>query len=507
MSLSAAFLEWANTTGLRRAVAIEITLARLSDGQELTIGLTDSAPRRGTWGDRNWERCILKPPRVEIRAQELAAGSSLVNYGDLEIAMDSASRLGPDGDLTWRDLKRDYRWVGGAVMARVGGPDLAWADWAVIPLGWLGRPSFERGKAHLRLLGFAAGVAKKKAPGATYSESDGVPEATVGKVKPCCMGSCLNVTPVLIGEDPWVYQVHAYGPVQAITVRVGDLAASPTIDLANGKFSFASKPSGQVTADVEGWVRGGVYLETAAQMIESVLLEWGGAVGGQIDSAAFAAAATAAPQVLGVYWTSALSVQQALDGLVQGLPLFWGDDAQGRYTLTPFGEPSGDPVLELYDGTAGDPPWGAAAAWSVRTDPSRRWYSKVTVYGDRNYTPNSRPDETLSADRQEWLKSDYRSREATGSAPADNPEVDEAEIKTAMADLDDCAAAAAREIAMHGVERQTVTCECLYAAMALKKGDVVRVWSEELADGAGWLGIVMSVEMNLPSQARVTLWG
>lgn len=514
--LTPEFLAWANQTNLRRAVTIEATITRVSDDEPLTLYLTTGAPRRGTWdGAHNWERCVLSPPQLQASAQELSAGASLHAFGTLELALDERAKLGPDGDLTWAILTRDYRWAGGPVVVRVGGPDLAWAYWGVALRGYLGRVSLERGKASVPLVATSAALATVNIPPDTYGDSDGVPAATLGQVKPCCIGPVNNLTPVLVsdgaGSGPWVYQMHAYGPINAISeVRVADAAVSPSsTDLTNGKFTLASKPTGTVTCDAQGWKPSGVYLTTAAQIIEHLLRTWAPGVGDdQIDTAAFAAAATAAPQVLAAYWTSTITIQQALDGLVLGLPLWWGDDAQGRYTLMPFGAPSGTPVLDIYDGTSPlMPPEGAAKAWGLKLAPNSKWYSKVKVKGDRNYTVNTNPAASLSEDRKTWLKEDYRSREATGSAPAGNPLVDEGEMATAMSDLDDCQDAADREIALHGVERDVLTCECLHAALALKKGDVARVFSDLKGMDSGRLFVVTGKTLDLPHRAGLTLWG
>ncbi|MBI5523371.1 MAG: hypothetical protein HY910_12140 [Desulfarculus sp.] len=508
---SPAFLEWANRSDLPRALAVTVTITRRGDGQPLTLYLTDSAAPKGTWDNQhNWVRCIHRPPFISHQMQQAFNGRSLASFGDLELALDDRAKLGPDGGLSWDEALNDYRWAGGAILSQVGGPDLAWPDWEPAQRGILGRLTQERGLAKVPVYGKAAGLQTIKIPPDTYSEAEGVPSATVGKVKPCCIGPCNNITPVLISEaGPWVYQVHAHGPIQTITeVRVADVAtASATINLANGTISFAAKPSGQVTCDVRGWARGGVYLQSAAQIMEAILRQWGGATDADIDAAAFAAMHAAVPAPLALYLTSASDIRTVLDNCCLGLPLVWLDDALGRYTLRQFAAPSGQPVLELYDRTVGDPTWGAAICWNARSQPAPRWWSKCTVHGDRNWTVNNNPAASLGADRQAWLKEDYRSREALGTAPTLNGQVTEGEYKTFMAYLADCQAQALREIGLHGVERNLVTLDCLYAALTLGLGDVVRVWSKVGGMSGGWSGMVVERKATLPGQASVKLWG
>ena len=510
MSISQAFRDWANRADQARAVAVECTVTRRSDGQAVTLYLTDSAPRQGTWdGAHNWERCISKPPNLTHQAQQAFNGKSLAAFGDMELAMDSRSKLGPNGQLTWGQLMADYRWSGGVITMRVGGPDLAWIDWAVALQGSLGRVSFDRITAKVPVLGKAAGLQTIKIPPDTYAEAAGVPSSTVGKVKPLCMGPAKNITPVLISESPYTYQAHAYGAIQAFPeVRVADVAVTPaSLDLANGKFSLSSKPSGSVTCDAQGWVRGGTYLQSAPQMIEALLRQFGGATDADFDAVAFAAARAAVTAPLAVYLTSSGDIRSDLDNLCLGLPLIWLDDSQGLYTLRQFAAPAGVPVLEVYDGTAGNPPYGAAVCWNLKVEPAPRWWSKCTVYGDRNFTRNSNPAATLTADRQAWLKEEYRSRVATSSAPASNPQVTEGEYKTGLVSLADCLSQAQREIGLNGVERGLVSFDCLYAAMALNLGDVVRVVSSTGNMQAGWLGVVVERKLDLPGRATVKLWG
>ena len=504
-SLTPEFLAWANQSDLRRVVAIEATIYRRSDGQPLTLYFSDAAPPRGTWDNiNNFEVCVLSRPEVKYNAQEMTAGASLAGFGSMELGQDVNALLGPEGNLRWKDLHRDYRWGGGPVVCKGGGPDLPWIYWAVAQQGWMARPTLEREKLTVPLKSLSAALATRSVARDLYTAADGVPSATVGRSKPVAVGSAKNVTPVLVSEAPYTYQVHAYGPIQAIDqVRVGDAVVSPSsINLTTGKFTLSSQPDGAVTCDVQGWIRGGVYLQTAAQIIDAVLRQWGGAGDEEIDAAGFSTGATAAPQALAVFWSNALSVQNALDGVVLGLPIWWGDDPQGRYSLLEFGPPDGEPVLEVYDDTAKSiaPRYGAAVAWSVKRIPSAKWYSRVTVQGDRNWTPNA-----TSADA--WMQEEYRSRDASGDAPTDNLEVSEETIATCMTSLDDCQAAAEREIELHGVERVLVSFQCLYAALALRKGDLVRFYSDMAGMDDGFLGVVIAIELNLPYQATVTLWG
>lgn len=507
---SPAFLAWANRANLRRAVTVDCTVYRRSDGQPLNLGLTMSHPPRGTWDNqRNWQKCITKAPTVTHQAQQAFNGRSLAAFGNLELALDDRAKLGPLGDLDWPAALNDYRWSGGQVLMRVGGPDLAWADWGTALIGSLGRPSQEALKASLPVLGRAAALQTIKVPPDTYAEAEGVPSSTVDKVKPLCMGPCNNLTPVLVSESPYTYQVHAYGPIQAISqVRVDGLAVSPaSLDLAGGKFTLAAKPSGQVTCDVQGWVYEGVYLQSAPQMIEALLRRFGQADETCLDAAAFAAQHAALPAPLAVYMTSAVDIRSDLDGLCLGLPLIWMDDRLGVYTLRGFGPPSGQPVLEVYDGTAGDPPHGSVRCWNVKREPAPRWWSKCTVHGDRNWTRDASPPASLSADRQAWLKEEYRSRVATGDAPSGNPQVSEGEYKTYLASLADCLAQAQREILCNGVERDLVSFDSLYAALVLEPGDLVRVVSKVGGLRAGWLGLVVERKLDLPGRATVKLWG
>ena len=510
MSTTAAFREWANRSDVARAVVFFCTLTRRSDGAQMMLPLSDSAPVRGTWDNlRNFEQCISSEPTITHQAQQTVNGRSLAAFGNLQLRLDSRSKLGPAGDLNWYQALNRYRWSGGEIVGLVGGPDLPWADWAVALRGHMGRVSHDETSAQVPILGAAAALATIKVPPDTYEVADAVPEATVGKVKPIALGPCNNVTPVLVSESPYTYQVHAYGPIQAISqVRVADVAVSPaSLDLTNGKFTLGSKPEGSVTCDLQGWVRGGLYLDSAPRQMEALLRQFTGVVDAGLDLTAWAAGQAAAPAAITAYLTQALDIRTALDNLSLGLPLWWVDDALGRYALRVFAAPAGEPVLAVHDGSVGNPPYGAAWCWGVKVEPAPRWWSRCTVSGDRNWTRNTRPADSLSEDRKAWLREEYRARSASGDAPAGNPQVSEGDYKTGIASLEDCQAQAAREIAMHGVERNLVSFQSLYAALTLQLGDVVRVVSQVGEMDAGWLGVVVEKEPALPGLCRVRLWG
>ncbi|MFH1033602.1 MAG: hypothetical protein V1806_03770 [Pseudomonadota bacterium] len=509
MSPALTALEWANRDNQARAFCATLTLPRLSDGEPLDLRLTDSNSKlSGTWDDQyNWNSCISSPATITHQMQQLFNGRSLAAFGDLELALDDNARLGPRGDITWRQAQNDYLWSGGSFLGQVGGPNLAWPSWITSHRGTLGGASMELGRIKVQLLGKAAALETIKIPPDTYTAADGVLPATVGKVKPCCIGPCNNITPVQLSDT--VFQAHAYGPMQAFPeIRVADVAVSPaSTDPANGKFTLASKPSGTVTCDALGWVRGGVYVYSAAQIIEAILRQWAGATDADLDASAFAAMHAAVPDPLNIYMTSAGDIRSELDSICLGLPLIWMDDRLGRYTLRPFAAPSGQPVLELFDRSAGDPIWGSATCWNVRSAPAPYWWSKCTVHGDRNWSKNGNPLATLPSDRQEWLREEYRARVATGSAPVGNAQVREGDYRTYISALNGCQTHATREIGLHGVPRRVVTLDSLYAALTLDLGDVVRLWSRVGGMDTGWLGMVVERKASLPGQASLRLWG
>lgn len=133
----------------------------------------------------------------------------------------------------------------------------------------------------------------------TYAGTGGAagPTGMKGKVKPIALGTCLSVEPVIVDAARWIYQVHGYGAVQDISA-VYDFAqplAAPVAsvqtyqELADltltpgqwakcnplGMFRLGGASDKKISADVQGGIYGGQFVDSVADIVPAILREAG----------------------------------------------------------------------------------------------------------------------------------------------------------------------------------------------------------------------------------------
>lgn len=144
-------------------------------------------------------------------------------------------------------------------------------------------------------------------------------------LKPCCLGRCFNITPVLIDELNHVYQFNN-APSSALTAARfnGALvnAIDYVVDLTLSTITFSIKPQGVVTCDVDGTVNATTWLQTASELISYI---------------APSATITGLPNyLLGLYISSDRSISNLLDELCASVGGFWFYDRSGALIVKHF---------------------------------------------------------------------------------------------------------------------------------------------------------------------------
>jgi hypothetical protein len=199
----------------------------------------------------------------------------------------------------------------------------------------------------------------------TYAGTGGIegPEDLTGTVKPLVMGSARFVPGVLIDPVDNVYQVSAYGPVQAILAVYdrlaalgagadhADLAALLAADIAPGDYGtclafglirLGAPADGKVSIDIEGDAAGATgYVDRAGAFIAR-LAELGGGV---TAAGNIAALDLARPweqcRVLQEQGTARQFIQELVDSVAAVAGISWA----GVFYVQPYG--FGDPVITL----------------------------------------------------------------------------------------------------------------------------------------------------------------
>ncbi|MEA3044580.1 MAG: hypothetical protein QOH47_2418 [Sphingomonadales bacterium] len=190
-----------------------------------------------------------------------------------------------------------YLWAGAPVTLYRGEPGAAW-PWGTWFVG-----KVQRWEADGTALKLTAAVNTEPfeadALTATYAGTGGAEgDANLkGKAKPWLFGRCLNVEPVLINAVDNVYQVSAYGPIQAVVAlfeRGEDFGASTgnyasyaallaaTIPgggwgtcIAEGLIRLGAPAYGLITADVDGHVESGNWLRMTGDIVTRIALHAG----------------------------------------------------------------------------------------------------------------------------------------------------------------------------------------------------------------------------------------
>jgi hypothetical protein len=146
-----------------------------------------------------------------------------------------------------------------------------------------------------------------------------------GSTVPLAFGELVNITPLLIDQTTWQYQVHDGQINGLIEVRDNGVPiandsigwAALTINSTLGTFRLSSPPAGTITCSLQGDATGGVYAGTVASIVKRIVKSYG-VPGNQftdseIDLTNFNAFDAAHPQPVGVSvtgTTNTLSVVQ-----------------------------------------------------------------------------------------------------------------------------------------------------------------------------------------------------
>lgn len=233
---------------------------------------------------------------------------------------------------------------------------------------------------------------------------EGTTSDLMGKPKPICLGSVLNIAPPCVNTSKLIYQVNdsAIASLDAVYDRGEPLMAGGTyatvtdlqddaqepapgtykVYLAGGYFRLGSTPAGTVTADVS---EGATTADrTTAQLFVRVLERLGLTTGAW--SASDITALDAANNAVCGYWTaSVVNGSDVLDLIAQSPLAWWGADATGVIRIQQLALPTGSPVRSFVQDDCLQP-----LALLLSNDPADGLpsYQSIVQYG-QNYTVQS----------------------------------------------------------------------------------------------------------------------
>jgi len=357
--------------------------------------------------------------------------------------------------------------------------------------------------------------------------AEGVATDIKGQRKPLVFGLRRQIEPVLVNTAKRIYQVHdgLVDLIETVFDRGAELAGTG-VNHANlaaleasvipagqwdtcnalGLFRLSSIPAGRVTADVYGDATGS-YVNTAARIVERILVGRCGFVAGDLDAASFTALASAAAYVCGEHFAGDTTRLAAIDAILASVGGWIVPTRTGLWQVGRLVAPSGTPafffsdtdILALdsratRDAGAGVPVW------------------RVKLRGAR-YAPAGAAD--LAAGLLEAVKANFMQewRESVSTDAAVQTKhllAPEIVVETAIEPVASMATEAARLLALHKVSRDFVQARVALtqANAAIDLGQVARLTTPRLGYGAGRDFIVVGIETD-GRRRRMTLdlWG
>lgn len=292
-------------------------------------------------------------------------GSSNVNGGVVTVS-------NADNAL---DYLLDWGFDGREVRVLLGDIGSAWSTFTEIMKGTVKQPVFSFSKKSASAIEFIirdrqqeleipiqANLYLGTNSGATGDE--GLAQDIKDKPKPLSFGQCSNVTAIPSNTSALRFQVHD-GEINDVTacydkgISLSKVASPPgasqySVDTATGIIEVGSNPAGTITCDVKGAAPSASYKTTVADIVEHILLTYGGIVAGDINSTALTALNTANSSVVGMYISSSTSITNVLDQLCNSVGAYWFFDRLGVFQIGRFEAPAtsidtftDDELLEL----------------------------------------------------------------------------------------------------------------------------------------------------------------
>jgi hypothetical protein len=318
-----------------------------------------------------------------------------------------------------------------------------------------------------------------------------------GKPWPQAYGICLNLTPVLLDAATHKYGVHD-GSIQSVdTVYQAGVSISFTPGAATGTFTLASAATGTITCDVHGANPGGVFLQTAAQLLQHFATVRGAFPVGSLDTAAFTALATACPQPLNLVVQQVVSAPyQLMDQVVRTVGAFYCVTRDGLLRATQF-TLSGTPALTLQPQDIVEHGLTVAGVYPPVT--------QLTFRYGMNWTVQQTVDATVSETRRAQLTTSGPTVQlANPNAANYSKTVDPGVRNSLFVYAADAAAEATRQMAIWGVTRYQFAPQTFNAPARVNMGDLVTLIHPRYGLAAGRTGAAVSIA-DKPSKKRIDL--
>ncbi len=330
------------------------------------------------------------------------------SFGAIVAINDGAGSLDP-----WLS----YDWGGRSVEVRGGVAEFEFAEFGLLFNGTAQGLEWDEARVTVRLRDRSEAFIED-VPTVRYQGSGGAEGGAdlAGAVKPVCLGTVANLTPVLVDANDLVYQIGSdLRAVSAVRDRgvaltaAGDVPDIFTTTVAGGSYKtslaaglirLGATPAGTVTVDATGPAAAGDTTGTIVRYVATSLLGGLALDETELDLGSFADLDALQPAPIGVYVDRLVSAAALVDGIMAGIGGWWSFNRDGQMIVGRLDEP-GDAAgsIEARDITAIARAPAPAPAWRHRVDFGRVW----TVQGDEDLAGS-----VGAADRELWER-EYRS--------------------------------------------------------------------------------------------------
>lgn len=280
---------------------------------------------------------------------------------------------GSGGDID--SLITDYAWDDRPVEVRAGGLGWPWDSFRTVMTGRAVACTGDAGTVVIEIADPSARL-RKPLQANLYAGTGGLEGGDVlkGQPKPIALGLCRDIEPVPVNPAALVYQWND-GPSAGVdAVRVNGAlwtySATPgagqySVNLSNSTITLggSAPPQGILTMDVRGDAAG-TYVATASQILDRLLRARAGY--GDEDLGGFSLSGG----TIGVYFREAVTAEQAVDRIVEGVGGWYGWTREGRFgarTLGQLGSARGSldvaRVLDIACSAAPPPVWKVSVGW------------------------------------------------------------------------------------------------------------------------------------------------
>lgn len=485
----AQYLAWLKQAGQKRVLLAEVQAYVTGTGVVTRYLATRgyvSTPA-DTPASTTYLGIIMAVPQFRARMGNAFGQAAASGWGDLVLG-------NIDGEF---DAWLDDGWDGRAVTLYFG--DASWpkSDFRAVLTGLIAdiaAPSRDRLALKLRdkLDALNVPLQKTLVGGST---------ANANQPKPVALGACFNAPPPCDDTATHRYLVHDAAVNDVTDVRDNGVSVGGggyTKDNANGRFTLAAAPAGQVTCDVQG-AKPSAYLVKCADLVEHVAKTYTAIVAGDIDSTNFSAFNTTCAQTLGLWVGDRANARDVVARLAGAVGADLVTSRAGLLQLVRLAAPSGTADLTLGVGDI--------VQRGVRL---LRRYVPIQTYRLGYKQNHAIQREGLAAGVSEanreaygapyLVATDTNAGVTTKYLLAENPDM----VPSVLTDATEAATEADRRATLWSVVRHVWEVQCWTAPFQLQLGDIVDVTHPRF----GMSGTLKTVLVGLtesPTRRRCTL--